>query len=186
MDSGTGFSKTLGGRDISTRARWAGILASVFLLWAQVGCGQIGFRPDPLVEPGKPIQIADHINLTLVYWDISLDRLMAAFTVENSGTEKFLMRGIFSILHQQEGSNDLAPLAFVAEPGLSQECASTLYGVVSPGETMQGTVCWEHIHAKGYSYPLHMRYSSHTIDPLKKIGRRMDLADPLDRGDGPA
>ncbi len=141
----------------------------VFLLvFLQASCRPFGLTPDPQVKQGESIQIADDVTLKLESWDISRDRLLVRFWVHNTGTEKFLMRGTFSILHQQKGAKDLAPLPFVALPGVAQDCASTLYGYVLPGGTMGGSVCWENISGNGLSYPLKIKYSLHTVDLLKK------------------
>jgi hypothetical protein len=149
------------------RHKLFGGLLVFLLVLVQTGCGKATLSPGKTYKVGEAIPIEDNIILTLQSWDISMDRLITSFSVENKGSEKFLMRGTFSILHQQKGSMDLAPLAFVKQPGLD-DCVSTLYGYVLPGETMSGTVCWRDISVNGLSYPLQVKYSLHTIDILKK------------------
>jgi len=145
------------------------------VMLVQTGCAGRSLFQEKTYILNEPIQITDQVSLTLQYWDISMDRLIVSFEVENKSTEKFFMHGTFALLHQQKGTKDLFPLAFVNLPGSSQECASTLYGYVMPGEKMGGTVCWENISQNGISFPLKMRYSLHTFDPFKKSVARWKL-----------
>ncbi len=112
---------------------------------------------------GETVQIEKNIILTLQSWDLSNDRLLLTFTVHNRGTEKFLMRGTFLLLHQQEGKKDLASEPFVKFHGLD-DCASTLYGDVLPNENWSGTVCWRNLGENGITYPIQVKYSLHQFD----------------------
>ncbi len=132
----------------------------VALLLAQSACS--GSSADVHLA-GETVQIEKNIILTLQSWDLSNDRLLMTFTVHNDGTEKFLMRGTFSILHQQKGQKDLASEPFVKFRGLD-DCASTLYGYVLPDENWSGTVCWRNLAENGITYPVQVKYSLHRFD----------------------
>ncbi len=112
---------------------------------------------------GEPVQIEKNVVLTLQSWDLSNERLLMTFTVHNKGTEKFLMRGTFSLLHQQKGQKDLASEPFVKFRGVD-DCASTLYGFVLPNENWSGTVCFRDPDENDITYPIQVRYSLHRFD----------------------
>lgn len=135
----------------------------IVIVLAQSACANAAASAN-IHQIGESVEIQKDVILTLKSWDMSADQVNAYFTIQNKGTEKFLMRGFFSILHQQKGKPDLAPLPFVKLTGPAQNCASTLYGDIAPGENWSGTVCWEGLRENGITYPVQMKYSLHKFD----------------------